>query len=61
MSGGKGSIVGALFGALLLGTLNNGMVMLNIRTYWQQIISGVVLVIAVVFDVVKKRREQSGV
>lgn len=61
MSGGKGSIVGALFGALLLGTLNNGMVMLNIHTYWQQIISGVVLVIAVVFDVVKKRREQSGV
>lgn len=61
MSGGKGSIVGALFGALLLGTLNNVMVMLNIHTYWQQIISGVVLVIAVVFDVVKKRREQSGV
>lgn len=61
LSGGKGSIVGALFGALLLGTLNNGMVMLNIHTYWQQIISGVVLVIAVVFDVVKKRREQSGV
>ena len=33
----------------------------QIHTYWQQIISGVVLVIAVVFDVVKKRREQSGV
>ena len=61
LSGGKGSIVGALFGALLLGTLNNGMVMLNIHTYWQQVISGIVLVVAVVFDVVKKRREQRSV
>lgn len=59
LSGGKGSIVGALFGALLLGTLNNGMVMLNIHTYWQQIISGVVLVVAVVFDVIKKPRERN--
>ena len=53
--------MGALFGALLLGTLNNGMVMLNIHTYWQQVISGIVLVVAVVFDVVKKRREQRSV
>lgn len=59
LSGGKGSIIGALFGALLLGTLNNGMVMLNIHTYWQQVISGLVLVMAVVFDVLKKRGEQS--
>lgn len=61
LSGGKGSIAGALFGALLLGTLSNGMVMLNIHTYWQQIISGVVLVVAVVFDVIKRRREQKSV
>ncbi len=58
LTGGKGSIAGALFGALMLGTLSNGMVMLNIHTYWQQVISGVVLVVAVVFDVIKRRREQ---
>ena len=56
LSGGKGSIVGALFGALLLGTLSNGMVMLNIHTYWQQVISGVVLVLAVVLDIIKNKR-----
>ena len=56
LSGGKGSITGALFGALLLGTLSNGMVMLNIHTYWQQIISGVVLVLAVVLDIIKNKR-----
>lgn len=58
LSGGKGYIVGALFGALLLGTLSNGMVMLNIHTYWQQVISGVVLVLAVVLDVIKNRSAQ---
>ncbi|MFT3984339.1 MAG: ABC transporter permease [Lachnospiraceae bacterium] len=56
LSGGKGSIIGALFGALLLGTLSNGMVMLNIHTYWQQIISGIVLVLAVVLDIIKNKR-----
>lgn len=53
LSGGKGSIVGALIGGLLLGTLNNGMVMMNIQTYWQQVIGGVVLVLAVVLDIIK--------
>ncbi len=61
LSGGKGSIVGALFGALLLGTLSNGMVMLNIHTYWQQVISGIVLVLAVVLDVVKTRKSNRAV
>lgn len=61
LAGGKGSIVGALFGALLLGTLSNGMVMLNIHTYWQQIISGVVLVLAVVLDIIKNKRAQRAI
>lgn len=58
LSGGKGSIVGAMFGALLLGTLDNGMVMLDIQTYWQQVIIGVVLVLAVLMDIIKNRRAQ---
>jgi ribose/xylose/arabinose/galactoside ABC-type transport system permease subunit len=61
LSGGKGSIVGALFGALLLGTLSNGMVMLNIHTYWQQVISGIVLILAVVLDIVKNKRAQRAI
>ena len=55
MSGGKGTIVGALIGAILIGTLENGMVMMNINSYWQDVISGIVLVIAVVFDIIKNR------
>lgn len=56
MSGGKGTIVGALIGAALIGTLNNGMVMMNINSYWQDVISGIVLVIAVVFDIIKTKK-----
>lgn len=59
LSGGKGSIVGTLFGGLLLATLNNGMVMLNIPADWQAVIIGVVLVFAVTLDVIKKRKSVS--
>ncbi len=56
MSGGKGTIVGSIIGALLIGTLNNGMVMMNIQSYWQDVIGGIVLVIAVIFDIIKNRK-----
>lgn len=56
MAGGKGTIVGSLIGALLIGTLNNGMVMLDVQSYWQDIISGIVLVIAVIFDIIRNRQ-----
>jgi ribose transport system permease protein len=56
LSGGKGSLIGTFIGGLLLATLNNGMVMLNIPSYWQSVIIGVVLVFAVSFDVIKNRR-----
>ena len=56
MAGGKGTIIGSLIGALLIGTLNNGMVMLDVQAYWQDIISGIVLVIAVVFDIIRNKQ-----
>lgn len=56
LAGGKGSLIGTFIGGLLLATLNNGMVMLNIPSYWQAVIIGVVLVFAVSFDVIKNRR-----
>jgi len=56
LTGGKGSIVGALVGALLLGTLNNGMVMLDIQSFWQDVIIGFVLIFAVTLDIIKNKR-----
>ena len=56
MAVGKGTIVGSIIGALLIGTLNNGMVMMNVQSYWQDVIGGIVLVIAVIFDIIKNRK-----
>lgn len=55
MSGGKGSMIGSLFGVLLLATLNNGMVMMEIPSYWQLVTMGAVLILAVSVDVLKNR------
>lgn len=53
MSGGKGSIIGSLVGVLLLATLNNGMTMMEISSYWQLVVKGGVLLLAIVIDILK--------
>lgn len=50
MSGGKGRIFGTLIGALIIGTLNNGLNLLGISTFYQQIVKGIVIIIAVLID-----------
>ena len=48
--GGIGSVGGAVLGALIMETLRNGMILLNIPSYWQQIIVGLILLVAVYID-----------
>ena len=55
-SGGIGTIVGAIIGALVMGVLNNGMSILGIGSDIQQVVKGLVLLLAVAFDVVSKRK-----
>lgn len=50
LAGGKGTILGTLIGVLILGTLNNGMVLLSVSAYYQQIAQGLVLLLAVGLD-----------
>jgi len=50
MSGGKGRIFGTLIGALIIGTLNNGLNLLGVSTFYQQIVKGIVIIIAVLID-----------
>ena len=52
MRGGIGSVVGALVGATIMASLDNGMSMLGIDTFWRQIVKGLILVLAVWMDIV---------
>ncbi len=56
MTGGSGKILGAVVGALILGVMNNGMSIMGIGIDYQQVIKGLVLLIAVIFDVYNKSR-----
>lgn len=50
MSGGKGKIVGTLIGALIIGILNNGLNLLGVSSFYQEVIKGIVILVAVVAD-----------
>ncbi|KWF22081.1 sugar ABC transporter permease [Burkholderia pseudomultivorans] len=54
MRGGSGTVYGALIGALVMASLDNGMSMLDVDAYWQMIVKGAVLVLAVWIDVVSR-------
>ncbi len=55
--GGTGKVSGAVIGAIFMGVLNNGMSILGIDSNWQKAVKGMVLLLAVLFDVVSKKRK----
>ncbi|MFV0440850.1 MAG: multiple monosaccharide ABC transporter permease [Lachnospirales bacterium] len=55
-AGGIGTVVGAVIGGLVMAVLNNGMSLQGIGTDWQQIIKGIVLILAVLFDIQSKSK-----
>lgn len=57
LMGGVGTIFGAVIGAIVMASLDNGMSLMNVPVFWQSIIKGLVLIFAVWFDVASKRRE----
>jgi inositol transport system permease protein len=57
LSGGIGSIPGTIVGAMIMGVLKNGLDLLNVSAYWQQIIKGAIIVVAVVLDQSKNRKK----
>jgi ribose transport system permease protein len=56
LSGGVGSLGGTIIGALFIGMMNNGLNIIQVPFYWQQIIKGAVIIIAVLVDVVKNKK-----
>jgi inositol transport system permease protein len=54
-SGGVGTVWGTMIGALIIGVLNNGLDLLNVSAYWQQIVKGAIIVVAIIIDERKNR------
>jgi ribose transport system permease protein len=55
LRGGQGSVVGTVFGALLMAVLANGIVLLNVSGFWERIIIGAVVLVAILVDVWRRR------
>ena len=55
LSGGRGSIWGTVLGAIIIGVLNNGLVLLNVSPFWQQVVKGFVILLAVIIDRVNSK------
>jgi len=58
LAGGRGTIWGAVVGAFVIGVLNDGMAMMNISWYWQQVTRGSVIILAVLVDQLQRRFER---
>lgn len=57
--GGTGTVGGAVIGAVLMGVINNGMSIMGVDSNWQKVVKGLVLLGAVAFDVISKRKERT--
>lgn len=55
LAGGRGSIVGTILGVLVIGVVNNGIVLLGIESFWQDVVRGTLLIVAVAVDQLRLR------
>lgn len=55
MSGGKGNMLGTIIGAFIIGILNNGLNLIGLSSFWQQVAVGCVIILAVFLDVIRVR------
>ena len=55
LEGGRGTVIGTLVGILLLGIIANGLVLENISSFWQPVVVGALLLIAIILDEVRRR------
>ena len=56
LAGGTGTIVGTIIGTLIVGVLNNGLDLMLVDAYTQQILKGLIIIAAVIFDQMKNKR-----
>lgn len=58
LAGGRGNLIGVLIAVLILATITNGLVLLNIPIYWQRVARGLLLVVAITLDTIRRRGSQ---
>jgi ribose transport system permease protein len=58
LMGGEGSVVGVILGAVIMGVIRNGLVLVEVSSYWQELIIGTIIVLAAILDVVRSRRRR---
>jgi len=56
LSGGVGTVWGAVVGAMIIGSMNTGLDLLNVSPFWQQVVKGAIIVVAIIIDERKNRR-----
>ena len=56
LAGGIGTVWGAVVGAMIIGSMNTGLDLLNVSPFWQQVVKGVIIVVAIIIDERKNRR-----
>lgn len=61
LSGGRGTVIGTLIAVLILAVLDNGLVLMGIRSFWQEVARGGLLLVAVAYDQVSRRSRDSDV
>jgi ribose transport system permease protein len=59
LNGGEGTVFGAFLGALFMGVLANSLNLMGVDVYWQNLFTGLILIIAVVVDVINEKRKSS--
>lgn len=60
MTGGKGSIIGTVIGVLIVSSIKNGLNILGVSAYWQQVFIGVIIILAVLIDQLGKKKSVTG-
>ncbi len=59
LAGGRGTILGTIVGAFVIGVLRNGMILEGLSSFWQMVITGFVIVLAVIIDQVQQRLQEN--
>jgi ribose transport system permease protein len=58
LMGGEGSVIGVLIGAVIMGVIRDGLVLVQVSSYWQELIIGSIIVLAAILDIVRSRRRR---